>query len=395
MIKITVFTDTHFGFSINEETENDSHELVEEIAKNNKDSDIIIICGDVFHTRNPKIKIVEKAISSLKNFLEIQSKVKLVETDKKIDNLKLKSIEKNIPIITINGNHDRSYIGEASILDLMDEANLLINLNSNYIIFEKDGQKISIFGMGNMPENVAKDYLYKNIKHFKDCTNILLIHQNIYPFIFYSPDYSLTMDNLPRNFDLIINGHYHAFINESIGKTKILMPGSLITTQLKKEESNLEKSYTNIYIDEGNIKIEKVGLKRYRKFFYLEFGINDDKEKITNELNKILSKEYIKKPIVKVVVKREKNEDLSYLTKEFSNKCILLTKTELIGNEKTIEEVSKENIESIFEFAIKKIKSSIGNEEFPIKIENLIKMLEDKDSIEKIINILMNKQKTL
>lgn len=395
MIKITVFTDTHFGFSINEETENDSHELVEEIAKNNKDSDIIIICGDVFHTRNPKIKIVEKAISSLKNFLEIQSKVKLVETDKKIDNLKLKSIEKNIPIITINGNHDRSYIGEASILDLMDEANLLINLNSNYIIFEKDGQKISIFGMGNMPENVAKDYLYKNIKHFKDCTNILLIHQNIYPFIFYSPDYSLTMDNLPRNFDLIINGHYHAFINESIGKTKILMPGSLITTQLKKEESNLEKSYANIYIDEGNIKIEKVGLKRYRKFFYLEFGINDDKEKITNELNKILSKEYIKKPIVKVVVKREKNEDLSYLTKEFSNKCILLTKTELIGNEKTIEEVSKENIESIFEFAIKKIKSSIGNEEFPIKIENLIKMLEDKDSIEKIINILMNKQKTL
>ncbi|MFH8038446.1 MAG: DNA repair exonuclease [Candidatus Aenigmatarchaeota archaeon] len=395
MIKITVFTDTHFGFSINEETENDSHELVEEIAKNNKDSDIIIICGDVFHTRNPKIKIVEKAISSLKNFLEIQSKVKLVETDKKIDNLKLKSIEKNIPIITINGNHDRSYIGEASILDLMDEANLLINLNSNYIIFEKDGQKISIFGMGNMPENVAKDYLYKNIKHFKDCTNILLIHQNIYPFIFYSPDYSLTMDNLPRNFDLIINGHYHAFINESIGKTKILMPGSLITTQLKKEESNLEKSYTNIYIDEGNIKIEKVGLKRYRKFFYLEFGINDDKEKITNEINKILSKEYIKKPIVKVVVKREKNEDLSYLTKEFSNKCILLTKTELIGNEKTIEEVSKENIESIFDFAIKKIKSNIGDDEFPIKIENLIKMLEDKDSIEKIINILMNKQKTL
>lgn len=395
MIKITVFTDAHFGFSINEETENDSYELVEEIAKNNKNSDIIIICGDIFHTRNPKIKIVEKAISSLKNFLEIPSKVKLVETDKEIDNLKLRSIEKYIPIITINGNHDRSYIGETSILDLMDEANLIINLNSNYIIFEKDGQKVSIFGMGNMPENIAKDYLYKNIKYFNDCINILLIHQNIHPFTFYSQEYSLTMENLPRNFDLIINGHYHAFVNESIGKTKILMPGSLITTQLKEGESNLEKSYINVYIDNGDIKIEKVGLKRYRKFFYLKFGINDDKEKIFNELNKVLNKEYIKKPIIKVVVEREKNEDFGYLAKEFSNKCILLTKTELISKEKIIEVASKENIESLFDFAIKKIKSNIGDDEFPIKIENLIKMLEDKDSIEKIINILMNKQKTL
>ncbi|MCS7122971.1 MAG: metallophosphoesterase family protein [Candidatus Aenigmarchaeota archaeon] len=394
MIKITVFSDVHFGFSINEETENDPNEIIEEIFEKNKDSDLIIICGDVFHSRSPKIEVIEKAISSLKKFLEIPSKVRVVESDKKMDNLKIEAIERHLPIITINGNHDRSSIGEKNILDILDEANIIVHLNSNYVVFEKDKQKISIFGFGNVPENIAKDYLYKNVKHIENCTNILVLHQTIYPYIFYSQEYSLKIDNLPKRFDVIINGHYHSIVEENINGSKLIMPGSLISTKLKEEESNIEKFYVNIYIDGGIVKTEKINIKRARKFFYLKFSKNDSKEKIENEIAKIVNKNYIKKPIVKVIIERENNEDFSYLIKEFSDKCILLLKTELVEDKK-IEIYSKENIQSILDFAIENIKKNIGSEDFPIKIENLIKLLEDKNSIEKIVDMLINKQKTL
>jgi len=392
-MKITLLSDTHFGFKEGEELGNDSFEIIEEIIDENKDSDILIICGDIFDSRNPKYKVVEKFISSTKNFWGQKSDLKIVSSSKKLYENHRK------PIITIYGNHDRPLGKEVGVLEMLETSEVLINLNKDYITFEKNGEKVSIFGMGNVQENLAKDNLFSwNPQPIQNSFNILLLHQNIYPYIFQYSEYSLELSSLPKNFNLIVNGHYHSKVFEKIGNTTLIMPGSIITTQFKEEEAKSEKYYFNIFTENGNVEEKKI--KRARKFIYLKFSKDIPKEKIVEKVKLEIPKNLIKKPVLRVDIERDEkgiNDDFSFLEKEVQDKCILILKKILVEEKEVSKEVEKLQEEvSLKDFIINSLRKKLSKySDLKIDLEDILRLLEEEKNIETVKEILIGKQKTI
>ncbi|MEM0333036.1 MAG: DNA repair exonuclease, partial [Candidatus Aenigmatarchaeota archaeon] len=237
---ISVISDMHLGFSYDERLEEDSYKNFE-IAMNKalEDSDLIILAGDLFDSRAPKTKAWAYALKILSKATLVENRgAKLVETDKKLKEASIKTLS-HIPIIAIHGNHEIRARGETNAIEALENAGLLIYLDKNYVIFEKDGEKICIYGLSHVQERLAKEILDKwNPYPRKDMFNILVMHQNISPFIYSSLEQpTISLDNLPLGFDLIIDGHIHIKTLEKINNSIFLIPGSTIITQFQMEEA--------------------------------------------------------------------------------------------------------------------------------------------------------------
>jgi len=258
-MKIAIFSDPHLGYARFEE---DSYIQAERVIIDaSEKSDLIICAGDIFDIKIPKLETIKKAI-------EIFKKAK-------------------VPIYAIHGNHERrakEMVNPAQLLAISTEMRLL---HGNEDIFEKNGEKIQIFGLGSVPEEYAEVAL-KNVmdKFKKQAFSVLVIHQSIKELIpggseELSLEYLETLD-----FDLIVNGHIHETIAKLDGR--FLIPGSTVITQLKKDETAPKGYY--LY-DTKTKKSEFVEVKT-RKFFYEEFKFENAselemKEQIRNKITEI------------------------------------------------------------------------------------------------------------
>ncbi|MBU5689116.1 MAG: DNA repair exonuclease [Candidatus Aenigmarchaeota archaeon] len=333
-MKISIFSDLHFGYALNTSIENDSFDNSEQAIKQSLDSDLIIICGDLFDNRFPKPDTLTKAIKILSLPSSVESKTKLIESIGK----DIKRENKGIPIVALHGTHERLSKDQYNAVQLLESAGLLYHLHKNGLIFENSGIKVAIQGMSGVPERYAAQILEDwSPKPVKGCYNILLLHQSIHPFI-YSPldPPSLNIDNLPEGFDLIVNGHIHSSKIENIGNKKILLTGSTIVTQTKPEEQ-YEKGIYKLILPEEKIVFEP--LKNIRKFFYEEVKIKDDKtlrEQIQDILKKYRDK-YEKKPIVKFKIISSNliniDKEMKDITEQYSNEFIIKYSKEIMSKQ--------------------------------------------------------------
>ena len=406
-MRIAFISDFHLGFGYNTELEEDAFEAANEAIENSlKNADLIVICGDIFDSRAPRTQIFAKTMKILsKAILEGSSNVKLVYADKEIPKI-CSRVLNSIPIIAIHGNHERKARGEINPVQALEIAGLLIYLDRNTLIFEKNGKKVAIHAMGNVPERYAKSYLEKwSPKPVEGCINILVLHQNIYPYV-YSPLEPPTLDikNLPKGFDLIVNGHIHQTSIEKIENSLLLNVGSTNVIQLEKNEAESKKGF--YLFDTDTKKLQFFELRSVRKFFYDEIKICKGKlfrEQIEKKIESLISKDFEKKPIIKLrIIGKETDiieQEIKEIEKKYAKKAILFLTKELESEEieKKVEFLQNvfDQKKSVEEMGLSLLKKNLDELKFDLEIdfEKLFRLLEEGS--EKPFQILLGEQLTL
>jgi len=406
-MKISILSDLHFGYSWNSKLENDSFDNAREALKESQDCDLILIIGDIFDSRIPNTEVWDKALEVLSRPLLSEDKeVKLVKLiGKDIKEISERTLT-GIPVVALHGTHERRGRDQVNAIQALEQAGFLIHLHCNGIVFEKDGERVSIQGMSGVPERYAKTILDKwSPKPIEDCYNILMIHQSIDPYV-YSPldPPTLNMTNLPEGFDLIINGHIHNHDKTKIDETDFIIPGSTIITQLKEEEIKVPRGFYKLELQRR--KFTFIELKKDRKIFYREINLDGKsvKEKIGNELEKILKSKFNKKPLIKFKIIGKKvnliDKELKDLERKHEKNCILKFQKKLESEEieKKLDFLRKMREEklSIEEMGIKILRENLDHLKFKEEFdpEDLFKLLSDNQT-ERALDIITKKQQTL
>ncbi len=406
-MKIAVLSDLHFGYAYNSELENDSFDNAEEAVDKALESDLILICGDVFDIRAPKTQTWAKALKILSRpLLKNNPGTKLVGCTKELKEISKRTLS-HIPMLAINGNHERLVKGEQNTVEALENAGMLIHLHLNSIVFEKDGIKVAIHGMSSVPERYAKDVLNQwNPQPIKDCFNILVFHQNIDPFI-YSPiePPSLTLSNLPKGFDMIIDGHIHTHTMEQLGNTKLVLPGSTVITQFQRSESEIEKAMVQIIVGK-DASVDFIPLGTARKFFYEEINLNgipvqDVVEKKVNDL--LFSKNFAKKPVIRIKLTGKEilnDKELNSIVSRYANKSVVVFAKDIESQEVTqsIELLRnlKEQKLSVEEIGLHILKKNLDELSFETSFDyHDIFALLSEDETDTAFNMLVGEQKSL
>ncbi len=404
-MKISIISDTHLGFSLNEELEEDSYQNFEEAFTKALDSDLIILAGDLFDSRAPKTKAWAYALKILsKATLQENKGVKLVEIDKQLKEVSRKTLE-HLPVVAIHGNHEARAKGEINAIEALENAGLLIYLNMNRVVFEKNGEMVAIFGLSHVPERFAKEVLDQwNPRPLEGCFNILVLHQNIDPFV-YSPleQPTLSISNLPKGFDLIIDGHVHISLAEKIDNTIFLIPGSTVSTQLQPSEAQAPKGFFKM--DTKERKVEFVEIKA-RKFFYENLEISREqnaREVIERRVREIIFKSFEKKPIIKIRISGNamiSDKELRELERKYQDSCILFF-TKVLETEELTKKLEflrslKESKASLQEIGLSILKKSLDELNFKnsFNFVDIFNLLADEE-VDTALNILLGEQKTL
>ena len=364
---ILITSDFHLGYGYNTERERDCYFVLDEILK--EQPDLILFSGDMFESRVPRLEVLAEAVSFLVKLKEKNSRAKMIECDKEINERALQGI----PFVSIYGNHERRP-NLINPIQTLEKAGLLINLHCQKIVFEINGKKIAIHGMSHVPERYARDVLLEwNPKPVEGATNILLLHQNIDPFV-YSPleDVNLKLSDLPRGFDYIVNGHIHWRNIVDLSDGKLVIPGSTVATQLNKKESEIKKGY---FLLGDELKFREI---KQREFYYRTL---ENKEELENFLESLEAKEL--KPIIKIKIKNTSPIDLNIIEKKYRDKGILIFQREIETKfEKQRSEIIAKQL-SAEEYGEKLLKKKMKFD----KIEDLINAILEDDfaGIEKIL----------
>lgn len=240
-MRIAIFSDPHLGYARFEE---DSYVQAERAIVSASDrADLILCAGDIFDVKIPKLETLKRAV-------EIFRKAK-------------------VPVYAIHGNHERRAREMVNPPQLLDAVSGLKLLHGESVVFEKDGERVQILGIGSVPEEYAEQAVKKVMERFRkeDAFRIIMLHQSIKELIPGGDD-ELSLEYLETlPFDLIVNGHIHETITKLGGR--FIIPGSTVITQLKKDEM-APKGY--FLFDTRSRKCEFVPIE-CRKFFYetLEF----------------------------------------------------------------------------------------------------------------------------
>lgn len=300
-MKVSIISDTHFGYKWGEERGEDTFENAKEAFEKSLDSDLIILPGDIFDKKIPKQEVLDNAAEVLSTAMKGE---RTVEADKEL------GIHGNgIPVVAIHGTHERRPSDYTNPIELMARTGHLYHLHNDQVTFEKDGEKVVVHGMSGVPEKYAPRVLEKfSPEPVEDAFNILVIHQSIEGFV-YTPseeDY-LTLEDFPEDFDLIVNGHIHWYNIDRFGDEKpLVLPGSTVTTQMRKIEAEKDKGF--LKLDAKKEELEFAPLENPRDVHYIELEVNGEpwsqiKQEAKQKLQKVAKSG--EKPLVNLKITGE------------------------------------------------------------------------------------------
>lgn len=351
-MKIAIFSDLHLGYP---RFETDSYMQAERTLRDAAEkADLVLCAGDIFDTKVPKLETLKKAV-------DIFGKA-------------------SVPVYTIYGNHERRAREFTNPVQLLDASTGMKLLHEKSILFEKNNEKVQVFGMGSVPEEYAEQELKKCMESFRkedDAFSILMIHQSIKELVPGAVDeVSLKyLESLP--FDLIVNGHIHETTTKLGGK--LLIPGSTVITQLKKTETE-SKGY--FLYDTKERKSEFIPIDS-RKFFYEELEFKDTgeaeiRERIAETVRKIRN-EY-PDAIIAIKLNGNMKEGLSasdIRLDDYENVFIenRLNVESLASRLEMIRDIRKENL-SVRDIALKELRK---------KTEGKITLFDSGEIFEKLL----------
>ncbi|MGD0510210.1 MAG: metallophosphoesterase family protein [Candidatus Micrarchaeaceae archaeon] len=292
-MKIAIVSDMHIGYErFSEDAFNQAKEALEKASEL---ADAVIMPGDIFDKRSPKPEVIAQAINIFRELAKRPWKAKVVAFESRGT-----AIHTSIPVIGISGTHERTAFGKENPLSLLGLAGLIVDTSEATTIIEKDGEKVAIYGLGGIAEEQLRDALHElDPKPTKGAFSIFMFHQSIFEILPFS-DTFIHYDELPKGFDLYVDGHIHSRVEEKVHGKDFLIPGSTVLTQLKEGEQE-EKGFIIFDTEKYTHEFIKIN-SRPLVFRNMEFELANPKavkEACEKEIEQIIEKAK-QKPIIKL-----------------------------------------------------------------------------------------------
>ncbi|MFH1448781.1 MAG: DNA repair exonuclease [Candidatus Micrarchaeota archaeon] len=382
-MKIAILGDFHLGYPRFYEDSFKQAELA--FSKACDIADVVVLVGDIFDTKIPRLEVIEKAH-------RIFGKARERHWD-------VEGPGGKVPIVAIHGTHERRHKDSVNPIQMMDAAGHWTYVHNSKAVFTLGNERISVQGLGGVPEEYAAAAMKAAcFKAEEDAFNILVFHQSLKEFIPGGGE-MLSIDDLPPGFDIYACGHMHrSHIREACGG-KLIIPGSTLLTQMRKEE---EKPKGFIVIDTEHRKEEFVEIPS-RPFFFRSIqieggGVGDVREKAVSEIEQIVSgckeKPIIRLRITGILGKGLKSSDVVPDLREFSGKAFLEVEMKLDEDDvsRSLELVRgiREDGVSVKRMGLEMLKSKLSEAGCVLDdVDALFDSLADGET-EKIVNELLN-----
>ncbi len=230
-MKIAIVSDMHFGYErFAEDANSQAREALERASSM---ADAMIIPGDIFDKRFPRPEVLAQAFNIFRDISRCEWGAKVISFESKSG-----KAFTDVPVIAIPGTHERTAIGKENPLNLLGLAGLLVDASEATVTIAKGDERVSVFGLGGLSEELVRQKLAELApKPVPGSFNIFMFHQSIYELLPFSDDF-IRMEELPKGFDLYVDGHiHHRLIANAHGK-KLIIPGSTVLTQLKDDEQD-------------------------------------------------------------------------------------------------------------------------------------------------------------
>ncbi len=314
-MRIAIFSDTHLGFGRGEERHEDAFDALAEAIEKSLGCDAILIAGDIFDSQHPDAETFSRAIECLaKAILSEKSVESVTGIGKNVEKLN-PMCHIGIPVIALHGNHERRAKGLVNPVHALEKAGFLIHLHANGVILEKGREKVAIQGLSAVPEAYLDEALRQwDPKPIKGCYNILMLHQIIEGFAYgHRP---LSLDKIPKGFDLMIDGDIHE--RHADRGRRLLIAGSTIATKLDKKAEEPKGIWV---LDTAKSDTHHVPFERQRKIYFIEAG-NAKREEMEKMMDGILKEKHEKKPLIRV--KHNSLDDFSqHITEKYAPYAII------------------------------------------------------------------------
>jgi DNA repair exonuclease SbcCD nuclease subunit len=292
-MKIAIVSDMHIGY---ERFVEDAYvQAKEALEKASEMADIIIMPGDVFDRRSPKPEIIAQAINIFRDLSKKDWKARV--TDFKGRGTKTHT---DVPVVGISGTHERTAFGKDNPLTLLGLAGLIVDSSEATTTIKKGNEIVSIFGLGGLSEERVKETLKElDPQPVKGSFNIFMFHQSVYEILPFSDDF-IHYSDLPKGFDLYVDGHIHSRVEEKVHGKLFLIPGSTVLTQLKEGEQE-EKGFILFDTEKYSYEFIKINCRQlvFKNLDFKDVKPNEVKTRCEEEIDEILSKSR-SMPIIKL-----------------------------------------------------------------------------------------------
>ncbi|RMD64466.1 hypothetical protein D6833_04380, partial [Candidatus Parcubacteria bacterium] len=290
-MKVAVLGDFHLGYQ--RFYEDSFIQAGRALSRACECADLILIAGDIFDERVPKQETMARAF-------ELFSKV-----DRKV--------------IVIHGTHERRPRGFVNPVDLLCKAGFAESCHARAVEFEKEGEKVAVYGLAGVPEEYAKVAIERLSPQPVDgAFNIFMFHQNLkelMPVV----EHGLTLEDLPRGFDLYVDGHIHSHhLIEKSGRT-LVIPGSTVLTQLRSDEGT-----KGFYVYDTHSRSCTFVQIPVRRFVRISVNVKDGDSVREAVARAVESVGLDDKPIVRADVDAPLSPSVrSAITSQFEGRCYL------------------------------------------------------------------------
>jgi hypothetical protein len=276
---------------------------------------------------------------------------------------------------------------------------------------QKGNEKVCLHLLGNIPEKKAKDALKLwDPKPAKECRNVLVLHQNFKEYSAIDDEMvaSLSFEDIPLGFDLVVNGHLHWRDEQKIGQAKFLLMGSTVCTQMKPIEAGQKKGLY-IYDSEKN-ETNFVPLEVQRNFYYHKLKFENAKfEEVVSamkkEIDAELAKENLLAPMIRIRLLgtlamglNPSDLNIGELTEKYAGKAILNISKDFssVSFKKKIAELREmhKSKQSVSSLGLKILEKNLDEAKFggAFDYEKIFELLSE-DEIDKAIELLSKDEK--
>lgn len=320
-------TDNHVGYYETDPIRGDdawrTFDEILQLAKD-RDVDMVLCAGDLFHVNKPSKKSYYEVIKSLRKHCLGDKPVELEmlydgplnrssqETEFPAVNYEDPNINVAIPFFSISGNHDD--VSGVSLLAAMDvlEATGYVNYfgkvfeNDNIsvdpILLKKGETKLALYGFDSVrDERLFRTFRAGKVRFSRPATseddyfNLIAVHQN---HTAHTPTGYLRESFIPDFMDLVVWGHEHDSHPDPVWNPtqgfQVLQPGSSVATSLTQGES-LPKHVVILNITGKKLFIERIPLLTVRPFAYetvelSEAPINTNERDIKSQITRWMVK---------------------------------------------------------------------------------------------------------
>ncbi|CAI0375851.1 unnamed protein product [Linum tenue] len=342
-LRVLVATDCHLGYMEKDEVRrHDSFLAFEEICKiaDEKQVDLVLLGGDLFHENKPSRTTLVKAIEILRRHCLNDRPVQFqVVSDQTVNfanlfghvNYEDPHFNIGLPVFSIHGNHDDpAGVDNLSAIDILSACNLVnyfgkmilegsgVGQITLYpILMKKGSTNVALYGLGNIRDERlnrmfqtphAVQWMRPEVQEgceVSDWFNILVLHQNR---VKTNPKNAINEHFLPRFLDFIVWGHEHECLvdpQEVPGMGfHITQPGSSVATSLIDGESK-PKHVLLLEIKGNQYRPTKIPLTSVRPFEYTEIVLKEETDIDPNDQNSIL--EHLDKVVSNLIDKSRRN----------------------------------------------------------------------------------------